>query len=232
MRLKNLKQFFIGLSCLGFLLLNLLGYRWVQALKQKVYEPLSGMVIVLDAGHGGKDLGAKEDGVDEAGINLKIVNKLADLLEEAGVNVVLTRKDDQDLSSKGARNHKKEDMKKRVMIINDEKCDLFVSIHLNSYGDSSVQGAQVFYQKDKAESESLAYYVQEALKNTLQSKMEIKKGNYYILNKTRIPGILVECGFISNDVERKRLNSDGYQQQVAEVIFSGILQYFDSLNYN
>lgn len=230
--MRNLKRHFIGLCCVIFLILNLLGYRLVQALKQRVYEPLSGVVIVLDAGHGGKDLGASDGGVNEAEINLKIVNKLADLLKEAGVNVLYTRKDENDLSSKQAKNHKKEDMKNRVAIINDEKCDLFISIHLNSYADSRVQGAQVFYQRGREESEGLAFHVQKAFKKNLQSKLEIKKGNYYILNKARIPGILVECGFISNDSERKRLNNDGYQQQIADAIFSGILQYFDTLNYN
>lgn len=230
--MRNLKRQFIGLCCVIFLILNLLGYRLVQALKQRIYEPLSGVVIVLDAGHGGKDLGASDSGVNEAEINLKIVNKLADLLKEAGVNVLYTRKDENDLSSKQAKNHKKEDMKNRVAIINDEKCDLFISIHLNSYADSRVQGAQVFYQRGREESEGLAFHVQKAFKKNLQSKLEIKKGNYYILNKARIPGILVECGFISNDSERKRLNNDGYQQQIADAIFSGILQYFDTLNYN
>ena len=103
---------------------------------------------------------------------------------------------------------------------------------MNSYADSRVQGAQVFYQRGREESEGLAFHVQKALKNTLQSKLDIKKGNYYILNKARIPGVLVECGFISNDSERKRLNNDGYQQQIADATFSGILQYFDTLNYN
>ena len=189
---------------------------------------LSGVTIVLDSGHGGKDLGASEQGVDEAPLNLAIVKKLETKLKTLGCTVILTRKDENDLASATATNRKKEDMNKRIAIINDEKNDLFISIHMNKYQSESVKGFHVFY-KDGT-SKLLASYIQENANVALEQDKMITKGNFFILNESRIQGVLIECGFLSNANERGQLKSRSYHKKLATVISDGIQGYFQALS--
>lgn len=225
--MKRMKLLLIGLIAVGCYLIS---EHFVYAIKDAVYAPLSGTVIVLDAGHGGKDEGAIVEGVTEKGINLAIVMKLQKLFEDAGAKVVLTRVDENDLSSSTASNHKREDMKNRINIINDEKNDLLLSIHLNSYSNTSVKGAQTFYMKGNAASELLAGCIQVQFLE-IGSKMEPKAGDYYLLNNSRIPAVLIECGFLSNLEEREKLQQEEYQDKIANLIFAGTINYFKELNY-
>ena len=191
---------------------------------------LSGVTIVLDSGHGGKDLGASEQGVDEAPLNLAIVKKLETKLKTLGCTVILTRKDENDLASATATNRKKEDMNKRIAIINDEKNDLFISIHMNKYQSESVEGFHVFY-KDGT-SKLLASYIQENANVALEQDKMITKGNFFILNESRIQGVLIECGFLSNPSDRKNLINESYQNKIVECIADSIIDYFDSKAIN
>lgn len=225
--MKRMKILLIGLIAVSCYLIS---EHFIYAVKDAIYAPLSGTVLVLDAGHGGKDEGAIVEGVTEKGINLAIVMKLQKLFEDAGAKVVLTRVDENDLSSSTASNHKREDMKNRISIINDEKNDLLLSIHLNSYSNTSVKGAQTFYMKGNAASELLARCIQVQFLE-IESKMEPKPGDYYLLNNSRIPAVLVECGFLSNPEEREKLQQEEYQDKIANLIFAGTLNYFKELNY-
>lgn len=225
--MKRMKILLIGLIAVSCYLIS---EHFIYAIKDAIYAPLSGTVLVLDAGHGGKDEGAIVEGVTEKGINLAIVMKLQKLFEDAGAKVVLTRVDENDLSSSTASNHKREDMKNRISIINDEKNDLLLSIHLNSYSNTSVKGAQTFYMKGNAASELLARCIQVQFLE-IESKMEPKPGDYYLLNNSRIPAVLVECGFLSNPEEREKLQQEEYQDKIANLIFAGTLNYFKELNY-
>ena len=191
---------------------------------------LSGVTIVLDSGHGGKDLGASEQGVDEAPLNLAIVKKLETKLKTLGCTVILTRKDENDLASATATNRKKEDMNKRIAIINDEKNDLFISIHMNKYQSESVEVFHVFY-KDGT-SKLLASYIQENANVALEQDKMITKGNFFILNESRIQGVLIECGFLSNPSDRKNLINESYQNKIVECIADSIIDYFDSKGIN
>lgn len=225
--MKRMKILLIGLIAVSCYLIS---EHFIYAVKDAIYAPLSGTVLVLDAGHGGKDEGAIVEGVTEKGINLAIVMKLQKLFEDAGAKVVLTRVDENDLSSSTASNHKREDMKNRITIINDEKNDLLLSIHLNSYSNTSVKGAQTFYMKGNAASELLARCIQVQFLE-IESKMEPKTGDYYLLNNSRIPAVLIECGFLSNPEEREKLQQEEYQDKIANLIFAGTLNYFKELNY-
>ena len=189
-------------------------------------QPLDGIAIVLDAGHGGKDLGASNHGISEEHINLNIVLALKQYLEKEGASITLTRKNHDALNQE--KNWKSKDMKKRVMIMNEEAHDLMISIHLNSFEHVNVKGSQVFYNYD----ELLASSVDEQLKDLTHSKLKIKKGDYYILNECKLPSLLIECGFLSNDEECELLNDSKYQKQIAKAISKGIMQYFKQLNYN
>lgn len=197
---------------------------------QRAYRALDGVEIVLDAGHGGKDDGARANEVKEQVINLSIAKKLKKRLEESGAHVTMTRSGAYDLASANASNRKKEDMKKRVEIINAEKTDLFLSIHLNSYPNTSVKGAQAFYASDNEISKVFADMVQKHLRALTQTKMTSKPGDYYILNNTHKIGSLVECGFLSNAEDRAKLVDEEYQKKVAQTLYDSILEYFNFLS--
>lgn len=196
------------------------------------YKVLSGITVVLDSGHGGKDMGASYLGVDEAPLNLAIVKKLETALTAMGCHVILTRSDENDLASDGALNRKKEDMKKRIEIINDEKNDLFISIHMNKYESEDVKGFHVFYTGVSDSSVQLAGCIQESANHLLNQNKQIKKGDFYILNKSRIQGVLIECGFISNAEDRRNLSSESYQNKLVECITAGMVEYFESKGMN
>lgn len=217
----------------GFFLCAMIGLfshnQMEKALTTVSYQPLSGITIVLDAGHGGIDNGAMSNDVHEQDINLNIVKKLQTLLESAGATVQLTRDGNYDLASDGVSNRKRDDMKKRVALINDELPDIFISVHLNAYPNTSVKGAQAFYQKDNEESLRLAKLVQKQFKELTGTKMVEKPGDYFILNETKKTGVLVECGFISNADDRSHLIQESYQQELAESLFDSILEYFEMM---
>lgn len=200
-----------------------------EVFAKKGYNPLSGVTIVVDPGHGGKDAGAMRGDINEQDINLSISLKLKTMLEENGATVILTRDGAYDLASENADNRKREDMQKRVEIINGDTSDLFISIHLNSYPNTSVKGAQAFYQRDNYASKYLANIVQGNLQKLTGTKMVEKSGDYYLLNNSKKPGILVECGFISNEEDRGNLIQDSYQEKIAAHLLDSILEFFEVL---
>lgn len=180
------------------------------------------IVVVIDAGHGENDPGKVGiTGVLEKDINLSIALKLKTNLENRGIQVILTRKTDENLATEGAVNKKTSDMKNRVGIINSAEAICFISVHQNSYTDPGVKGAQVFYYGGSEESRMLAENIQESLiKNVdTDNHRKCKEGNdYYILKKTAIPGVIVECGFLSCPEEESRLTDENYQEKIAEAI--------------
>lgn len=195
----------------------------------RIYHSLSGVSIILDPGHGGKDDGARAGNVKEQDINLKIAKKLETLLKNNGASVTLTRTGAYDLASANATNRKREDMKKRMEIINADQTDLFLSIHLNAYPNTSVKGAQAFYEKDNEVSKVFADIVQRNFKKLTGTNMTSKTGDYYVLNNANKIGSLVECGFLSNDEDRSKLVTDEYQQAIAECLCNSIVEYFSFL---
>lgn len=179
--------------------------------------------------HGGKDDGARSNDVKEQDINLNIAKKLKVLLEESGAHVTMTRDGSYDLASEYAMNRKKEDMKKRVEIINEEKIDMFLSIHLNTYPNTSVRGAQAFYSSQNEISKVFAGIVQKHLKALTKTKMTSKPGDFYILNHTQKVGTLVECGFLSNSTDKENLVRSDYQEKIAKSLYDSIREYFSFL---
>ena len=199
--------------------------------KSKSYNKiLMNKIIYIDPGHGGKDNGASSYGVLEDEINLKIAGFIMELLIDNGVYVLISRTSDYDLSSVYDKNKKRSDLLKRVNLINSSKADLFISIHLNAYPSSNVKGGQVFFQ-DSENSNNLAQFIQNNLNEiSNDSDKKIKRGNYYILNKTNILGVLIECGFLSNTQERDNLLKESYQRKIAGKIVKGIVEYFNNLS--
>lgn len=228
-----MKKRYFRLGCL-LVLIIFIGCMWMEKFSKVIalrfFRPLDGVTIVLDAGHGGKDGGANQGDIEEDAINLAITKKLKVLLEDSGANIVMTRVEDVDLASDNADNRKKEDMRARVSYINDDKTDVFISIHLNSFLNTTVQGSQVFYKANDEQAKQFAEMIHEQMKKVTNTKMTIKEGDYYILNESKKLGVLIECGFLSNMEDRNHLVNEDYQYKLAKSIYLGIVQYFSFLN--
>lgn len=192
-------------------------------------SPKPQYTIVIDAGHGGKDGGAvgKETDVTESYLNLQYSLVLKNLCEQYGFKVVLTRSDMNGLYSPFASNKKRSEMEKRKQIIEKTDPDLVVSIHMNSYPSSQTRGAQVFYADGSENGQALADKVQMVLsKNVEYAKKTAKVGDYYILNCTENPSILIECGFLSNPEEEVILQDENHMHDFCYNVLCGILLYF------
>lgn len=178
--------------------------------------------VILDAGHGGIDVGKTGvNGEKEKDINLEISKKIKRFLSDSNVTVKMTREGDERLADS-----QREDLKARTDIMNGGAL-LAVSIHQNSYRDPAVSGAQVFYYTDSEEGRTAAGMIQVEL-NALapDNEKEIRANDsYYILKNTRIPTVIVECGFLSSYTEAEKLADDEYQNRIAEAVSEGILQY-------
>lgn len=190
--------------------------------------PLLGKTIYLDAGHGGKDPGAIYDNVYEKDINLDIVKKLQFELEKMGAVVLLTRDDDYDLASIDAKKRKQSDLSKRADLINESKCDMYISVHLNAYSSTKWSGLQIFYDDINPNNKVLAEVMNETLKSNLKNVREIKRENgYFMYHKINVTGILIESGFITNSNDRYKLKDSNYQAILARNIVLGVVNYFN-----
>ena len=187
------------------------------------------LCVVVDAGHGGDDPGKIGiNGAPEKDINLQIAQKLKKYLEAEDVEVVLTRETEDGLYDAHASNKKVQDMKRRIEIIEKTDPVLTVSIHQNSYPEEYVHGAQVFYYTTSGEGKAAAEILQnELLEIDPENKKREKANNtYYILKKTEVPTVIVECGFLSNHKEAEKLSDEAYQGKIAEAVVKGIKSFF------
>ena len=212
------------ISLLFLLIVGICSFNFVEA-KDNNLE-LLGKIIYIDPGHGYPDPGAIYKDIKESEINLKISEKIKIELEKLGATVYLTRYGDYDLSLPNTINRKRSDLSRRGNIINKSNCDIYVSIHLNSEVSSSWHGAQVFYDDVNTENEKIASIMQEELKKNLKTTREAKLNNdIYLSKRVKMPGVLIEVGFISNPNERYLLKQDNYQQKAAITITNGIKKY-------
>ena len=225
-----LSTIFIFLSVIAFCIYEQTNYR---STIQTVTLPVTGKVIVIDAGHGIPDEGAESiNGISEAKINLSIALKLQKLLEQSGAIVILTRSDDNgiyDIDSKTLKEKKISDLKNRVKIGNESSADLFISIHLNKISDQKYYGWQTFYKSSDENSIKLAKSIQNNLNKSIQKDNErvpMKLDSIYIVKNVDIPITIVECGFLSNTEEEKELLNGEYQDRLAWGIYSGLMDYF------
>lgn len=209
----------------------LAGRGWEMALGERVTEGTDQKVVVVDAGHGGRDPGkVGVDGCLEKDLNLEIAKKVQAILEQQDIKVIMIRDTDKGLYEEQTSNKKVQDMKNRCALINETEPDCVVSIHQNSYHEEYVSGAQVFYYSSSAEGKALAEALQSELvsyadpENHRQAKAN---DSYYLLKKTEAPIAIVECGFLSNWEEGAKLQDDGYQSRIAWAVSMGILMYLN-----
>ncbi len=186
-----------------------------NVLKKQLNAPLNNKVIVVDAGHGGKDTGAISGKMYEKTPALNMALMLKKNLEDKGAKVIMTRSDDTFVS-----------LQDRVSISNYENADLFVSIHLNSSEKSNINGIETHWYKDN--SQSLAKYVQNHLvKDINANDRGLFRSMFYVINHTTAPAILVETGFISNQQERNELFETERQKATAKAIADGVIEYIE-----
>lgn len=211
-----------------FLIIVIIAMWWINS--RATNTGIGRLIVVIDPGHGENDPGkVGVSGAKEKEINLEISCRLKECLEERGIEVIMTREDDNCLATPGARNKKSSDMSNRVELINSSGAVCFVSIHQNSYPDSAVKGAQVFYHGGSKESRLLAEKIQSQMIDNVDSENHRmpKEGNdLYILRKTAIPGVIVECGFLSCPQEEAKLCDEEYQKKIANAIATAIEQIY------
>ena len=172
-------------------------------------------LVVLDAGHGGVDPGKVGiDGQLEKEINLEVVNKLAEELRDAGAAVLLTREDDTKVG-----------LEDRAEYANENNAEFFVSIHCNfCEEDAGVKGLECYYRDGSSEGEALAERIIQAVESEEQiSCRGTRIGDFRVLNKTKMPAVLVEIGYLSNQSECRKLTEESYQKQLAKKLAEGIL---------
>lgn len=193
--------------------------------------PLSGMVIAVDAGHGGYDGGAlgRVSGTPEKTLNLDVARRVERLLKEQGAEVVMTRTDDYALCDEDPPIRKKlQDMQRRAAIIVQAGADVVLSIHMNEYAGRSESGPQVFYREECPAGRLLAGAIQEQMIGQLEPKKARSAlgGDYYILT-LGVPSVLVECGFLSNEREEALLLTEEYRERVADAVVQGVVRWVE-----
>ncbi len=186
----------------------------------------------MSAPHGEPDGGAVGiSGTLEKDINLAIVQKLREILESKGTEVILTREGDSGIfdSDAGTIHEKKvSDMNNRIKIIKNSGADLMISIHMNSFSDSSASGLHIFYDKAHPEAEEVARRVQDAISEITGAPTHAVKTadeKLFLMKNTSVPTILVECGFLSNPDEETKLNNEEYQSKIAWAIAKSVEDY-------
>ena len=217
--------------CLFALVLAMCLYSAPRLTQEATAYAQAAPVVVIDAGHGGEDGGASSpDGVLESGLNLQFALRMRDLLQFAGVETMMLRETDTALYTDGCSGiaeKKVSDLKNRVALINGTPGALLVSIHQNSLpSHPSTHGAQVFFNAVDPAGE-VAQGVQQALNVSLDGGKTVKAmdGGVYLMKQIRCPGVLVECGFLSNDKEAAHLQTEEHQRRLAAAILAGLLQY-------
>lgn len=232
-----MKKYFIVTLVIMIVILFLLPARaFLNLVGLRMIKPLTNKTIVLDPGHGGIDGGTSYGDILEKNINLIIGLKLKEELTKKGATVIMTREIDDSLDdhiANGGSRHR-EDLNARVNIVNENNADIFVSLHVNSTKNNKRIGPIVFYNEGDEESIKLAEYIQDYLnslsaynKVDINVKHSITSGNYFTLKNISIPGVIVEMGFISNEVDREHLINDEHQDEIIKKIARSIVDYFN-----
>ena len=197
---------------------------------EPVFTPgLKGKIIALDAGHGGSDTGAiGPTGVTEKGVTLRVAKALQKLLQAEGATVLMTRTTDTEVSPKKANASDVEELQARCDVGNEGNADIFISLHMDSFTNSTPSGTTgYYYTKGSRASQRLAQYVSEGVVTALGTgNRGTKSCNFYVVKHTDMPATLVEMAFISNDKEEKLMNSEAGINRAAEGILNGLRRFF------
>ena len=232
MKKRNSTLWFIavyGITIGTLLIMVMMGSRAVTVISENL--PIERkFVLILDPGHGGVDGGATScSGKLESHYNLDIALRLDDLLHLLGYETKMTRRSDISIHTQGATIAQKKvsDLRERVRICNETENGILISIHQNTFPSGNCQGSQVFY-PDTPGSKQLASILQAQLRGSLNpenNRKEQKGKGIYLLEELKIPGVLIECGFLSNPQEDAQLQTDTYQKRICCVIATALIDY-------
>lgn len=220
----------LALCAICFGAYNLGEFLCSKALITQVAAESKRPCYVIDPGHGGIDSGAVGiNNILEKDINLSVAKKLTALLKLTGADCEITRDTDSMLVADDVKSHRKmQDLKNRAAFANSKDNPIFVSIHMNKFSDSRYSGLQVWYSKNNELSRSIASTIQGYAKTYIdcQNDRQIKAATsqIYLLDRLKMPAVLVECGFLSNSAECEKLSTDSYQTQLAVVLLCALLQ--------
>ena len=190
-------------------------------------------ILIIDAGHGGEDGGATScTGLLESTINLEIALRLDEMFRLLGWKTVMTRREDISIYTKGETLAQKKvsDLKERVRIVNETEDGFLISIHQNQFQESRYHGAQVFYNRND-NAQELAKQLQSELIRSVNvgSNRQAKQASgIFLMEHIERPGILIECGFLSNPTEEARLRSPNYQKHLCCVIATAVTKYLSN----
>ncbi len=223
-----------GLLFFLVLLVSVLVLQLAETRRSAAEPEQTCLTVILDAGHGGRDSGAVGvNGVLEKNLNLAVANQLASFLRAAGIEVVMTREDDRMLYTEeqdipGKRKYYDLENRRRTAEMHPDA--LFVSIHMNRFGEEKYKGLQVWCAEDD-ESRRLASLVSERVRVGLQPennrKVKTAGKEIYLLDRAAGVAILIECGFLSNSEECALLSDEDYRRELSFLIFCGIMNYLD-----
>ncbi len=193
---------------------NALTEEWLDYKQEDGSIQRDAKTIVLDPGHGGKDVGTLTDAVYEKDITIAVVKKMEKILTDIGFHVILTREEDEFIG-----------LEDRAKIANDANADLFVSIHCNYFEkDSSVRGVECYYQEGASGGKKLAEGIIKGLKNNTKLKVRNAKAeDFSVLRNTNMTAVLIEMGYLSNKEDAKLLQDDEYQEAMALDLIECIL---------
>lgn len=227
------KKYMIFLAAALLLVLTAVGFAQTAIKEQKpLYRDIS---VIVDAGHGSPDGGAVGlSGSQEKDINLSIATILKGVLESNGIPVIMTRSSDNaiyDSSAKTIREKKRSDLNNRLKIMNSSNAGLFVSIHMNSFEDKSVSGVYTFYNKSYPDIKVLAENIQNNIHSITKAKthdVKAAENRIFLMKNAPMPAVLVECGFLTNPEEEKKLLNSEYQEKIAWAIGDAISDYYSN----
>lgn len=190
--------------------------------------PLLGRVIYVDPGHGGRDPGTMHGKLMEKDIVLEISLVLRDTLMEKGAIVYMTRDQDEDLSSRWDERKKRGDLYRRLLLYKKVPTEVYLSIHINNDDNPASYGAEVLYHTINKENKRLAETIMKHFENDLRTSRVLKETDLYMYRNTTVPGVLIECGFLSNQNERYLMQRESYQKKLANSITNAVIEYFSS----
>ena len=218
-----------------FIVLALIGDRAITVMMQGI-ESNNRVTIIIDAGHGGEDGGATScSGTLESTMNLEIALRLNDLMHLLGYQTKMVRTTDTAIHTQGntIAARKASDLRARVQLVNSTANAMLISIHQNYFTDEQYKGAQVFYAKTSG-SDQIARLLQNNLVSVLNKgsrRKEKMASGIYLMDHINCPGILVECGFLSNYEEEAMLRNSSYQKKICCVIASAVSSYIAGKSY-
>ena len=209
------------------LLLLITGICIFQKVDAHINElPLLGRVIFVDPGHGGRYPGTMHGKLMEKDIVLEISFQLRDALMKKGAIVYMTRDSDEDLSSRWDPKKKRGDLYRRLLMYKKYDAELYLSIHINAGSSSTEKGAEVLYHPINKNNKIFGQILMEHFKNDLKTKRKLLTTDLYMYKNTTVPGVLIECGFLSNPDERYLMRKESYQKKIASSITDAVIEYF------